>query len=217
MRIKFLILSWLLIFCFMDLFSQISSQEYWWQVEMVIDVKGNYKYGNKINGFKGDFSFKIYLSEGMERDNGDYIIYPGKPKILELKWKEIYYKVKKKINELDLSEKINPEFILNYVLRNEGKISFDLEIAPVSVPHEGFYEKRRLLLPRSEQNQNIHMEDKYNICVKKGSHRVVMDDASIYKKNKVAGVFKWNWKKKGFLWYSFHSVELRVNISRSKK
>ena len=183
---------------------------------MVMAVKGNYRYGNSSNGFKGDFSFKVHLSEGMERDNGDYIIYHGKQDLLGLKWKEIIYKGKKVKEETDLSEKITPVIKLNYVVRSEGKIYFDIEISPESVPHDEMTRKIKLLLPRSAENQRLHWKDRYNSSVRKGSNHVIIDDIRIYQKDEAAKTFKWSWRRKKQIWMNSHTVDLKLKIFRKE-
>lgn len=194
-------------------------QELWWQVELRLEVTGHYEYKEipeSNEGITGHYTVNLSSLSGMERDNGDYILYPGEGEISKVRWVESIAG-KQGSRTMDLSDQIKPEIKVHYVLRRRGKIYIDFEMASPWVTMERAAVLPDLLLPRSEENRLIHGQEKYNKDVKKGSNRVLLPEDPIYDRQESSRNFHWEWRRENLSGSHAHTVNCRVKISRFHK
>lgn len=199
---------------------QESAAKYWWQIEIAISVSGEYEYRNNINTSKGEYSFDVVLFASMERDNGDYLLYKGEKKIESISWKEVLYQKNESNKKVDLSKSISPVIELYYVMRREGKIHFDCAISSIPLPFASKKPAKKLILPRSAENEYINPKTQYNSGIVKGSNRVDVTETRIYQEKEISEVFNWSWQGARTAWplgSSSHSVELKLIIRRLEK
>lgn len=184
------------------------ASEFWWEVELEMSVTGNYRFKENNNTHNGEYSFEIHSTGALEQDmSKDYILYGGEPEITALNWKESISNGRNSPETINLEEKIKPELRLNYVIKENGKIYFDLEVF-LKGPFD------RFLLPRSALNKSINKKDKYNKNIVKGSNRVMVPEKPILGKEETIREFNWVWRrdKEGLL--HSHSVVLKIKITR---
>ena len=194
-----------------------SGAGYWWQMEVEVLVNGESRYGNKRFGFYETYELEIIGLANFERDNGDYILFPDKQKLRRISWQERVCQPGKSDQTSDLSKKIKPTLIINYVVRKRGKFYIDLELSSIVVPTIQSFQPQRIFLPRSAENRGVHPEDEYNKSVQKGSNRVVLLEDRIYRQELVEEKFSWNWLNKKGLWFDSHQVDLTIRIKRFTK
>jgi hypothetical protein len=154
----------------------------------------------------------------MEYDySQDYILYQGDKKITALNWNEIVYNEKEGVKRRDLSNTIKPDTRLNYVLRENRKLYFDLETfleTPILESTDPFH---KFLLPRSALNKTINGQDKYNKYVKKGSNGVQLPIKLILDQTETIKEFHWQWRRTNHDFKNSHSVELKLKINKKTR
>ena len=187
---------------------------YFWTIKMEIFVSGKYESSNNDLMFSGKYSFDIICKSSIERDNGDYICYKGHNKLSDIEWKEMIGKEFSNDKEEDISDKIKPQLKLNYIVRENGNIYFNFEISSVWVPYQAQNFSRRIILPRSAENEIASTKIKYKKYITKGSNKIELLDSNIYIKNKLQKNFKWKWRKKEPSWENQHTVNLKLYIER---
>ena len=190
---------------------------FFWTIKMEISVSGKYKSSNNDLMFSGKYSFSIICKANIERDNGDYICYKGHNKLSNIEWNEMIGKQFSNDKEQDISEKIKPQLKLNYIVRENGYICFNFEIPSVWVPYEAQNFSRRILLPRSAENEIVSPKIKYKKYIISGSNKIELLDSNIYIKNKLQKKFKWKWAKKEPTWENQHTVNLKLYVERFNK
>ena len=190
---------------------------FFWTIKMEISVSGKYESSNNDLMFSGRYSFNIICKAGIERDNGDYICYKGHNKLSNIEWKETIGKELLNDKEQDISDKIKPQLNLNYIVRENGYICFNFEIPSVWAPYEAQNFSRRILLPRSAENEIVSPKTKYKKYIISGSNKIELKDSNIYINNIVQKKFKWKWKKKEPTWENQHTVNLKLYIERFNK
>jgi len=188
-----------------------TASEFWWEVELEMSVTGNYRFKENNNTHSGEYSFEIHSTGALEQDmSKDYILYGGEPEITALNWRESVFNSRNNPETINLEEKIKPELRLNYVIKESGKIYFDLEVF-LKDPFDHF------LLPRSALNKSINKKDKYNKNIVKGSNNVLVPEKPILGKKETIREFNWLWRRnKAGLLHS-HSVVLNIKITRKPR
>ena len=194
-----------------------SKTRHWWQMELVVSVTGESRYGNQRFGFFESYEVEIAGKVNFERDNGDYILFPGKQQIRCFTWQERVEQPGKPVQETDLSKKIKPAIIINYAVHRKGKLYIDFELSSITVPSIKSFQPQVVFLPRSAENRGVHPEDGYNRGLNKGSNQVVIAEDRIYQQALVEQEFNWRWSNKKGLWRDSHQVNLTVRIMRSTK
>lgn len=192
--------------------------EVWWRIEFLLSVNGDYQYSHNNNNYDGKYSFKIMLDAAIEYDySKDYILYQGEKKITDLNWKEIVLNEKEGYKRRDLSNTIEPDTRLNYVLKEKGKLYFDFETFLKTPILENTDPFNKFLLPRSALNKTINCQDKYNKYVKKGSNGVQLPIKLILNQTETIKEFYWQWRRNNNDFKNSHSVELKLKINKKTK
>ncbi len=195
-----------------------SDTEPWWMIEFLLSVNGNYQYSHNNSTYNGEYSFQIMLSASMEHDySQDYILYQGEKKITALNWKEIVYNENEGYKRKDLSNKIEPDIKLNYVLRENGNLYFDFETFLKTPFLENTDPFEKFLFPRSALNKTINPHDNYNKYIKKGSNNVHLPRKRILSQTKTLEEFHWQWQKNSDVFKNSHSVELKLIINKKTR
>lgn len=191
---------------------------FWWEVELKMSVTGSYRYEKNKTAHEGKYSFEIRSTGALEQDmSNDYILYAGEPEVTVLDWNESASNGQTGSEETNLKEKFQPELRLNYVLKESGKIYFDLEVFPKAplpkAPHPFF----AFLLPRSAMNKSINKKDKYNKNIVTGSNGIKIPEKSILRNDETVRSFSWLWRRNKAGLVNSHSVELAIKITRKTR
>ncbi|MCU0288291.1 MAG: hypothetical protein MUF15_18090 [Acidobacteria bacterium] len=189
----------------------------WWEIQLLINADGNYKYDTNDNTINGKYSFKIVSSASMEQDkSGDYILYQGSERIPVIDWQETSAdKIGNNITTTDLSKTMMPGIHLNYVIKKNGKLFFDFDIffnAPIvdnGHPFKGF------LLPRSALNQSLDPKNKYNKNVCQGSNSVEVLEEVFLNQEEMVKTFTWQWQRKKTDFFNSHNVTVELKIIKN--
>lgn len=192
----------------------------WWRVDFDVSVTGHYRYVHDGNAYDGEYAFKIHMNASLELDSDeDFILYQGGKTVEELSWKEMITSEDSedggpKLH--DLSETVEPEVVLHYVLKERRTLLFDFEVF-LKTPHlEAEHPFRRVLLPRSALNKAIHPRDRYNKGVKGGSNKVHFPEKPILKQAESEKSYHWQWQRKKDEVSSRHETYLTIKITRKE-
>jgi hypothetical protein len=197
----------------------IPRQDLWWQVELRLEVSGRYEYRenpDSSEGISGHYTIILSAVGSLERDNGDYILYPGESRVVRVRWVESMGGESGR-QVMDRSEQIKPELKFYYVLRRGSKIHLDFEVVSPWLAMERAAAYPDLLLPRSWENRLVHPGERYNKDIKEGSNRVCVPERPIYKREAVDDRFHWRWRRENLSASHDHRVDCRLKISRFKK
>jgi hypothetical protein len=211
---RFLVLILLGIFLSVGGWAEDLERNWWWDVTIEISVKGEYVCGidEGEGDVEGQYSFVVASVSGMERDNGDYLLYPGESRILSLDWVESRGGRVSNVGHL-----VKPRLLVNYVLRESGRVVFDLEMKSLWLEMERGAVCRHLLLPRSRENRLLHPKDHYNRDVREGSNQVRIKDKPLYKRDETEAASRWRWRRSGAEGRHEHTVECKVSVKRRLK
>ncbi len=204
-------LLFLLVLCPL-LLSPGASSSLWWEIEVVITTDGEYKMEGGEKNYLGNYSFTILWTGTMERDNTDYILYHLNSEIVswEAQEKAISPDSFKLLRAPDFADR--PCFDLNYILRKDDDLHFDLAVQSFFVPQNDSEDKFYLNLPSSEENSQKFSEVNYNSFVSNGSNRISLEEKVIYL-GPQEKIFSWTWKNARWLF----KQERTVFISNSHK
>lgn len=194
--------------------AQDSGRNWWWEVTLKISAKGEYTCSapQGEGDVNGQYSFVLETVVGMERDNGDYLLYPGESRILKLDWVE-----SERGRVTNVGQLAQPRLLVNYVLREGGRVVFDLEVVSRWLEMERGEACRHLSLPRSRENRLLHPKDHYNRDVREGTNQVAIKDKPIYRQDKTEAAVRWRWERTGAAGRHEHTVECGISVDRRLK
>ncbi len=213
-RIWIFVLAWNLFFVWGQ--AEDARQNWWWEVRIEVSVRGEYVCVSDGGKTTGQYSFTIVGTEGMERDNGDYLLYPGESDIASMDWVEIGV-AGSGSRVTNVGHLVKPAIKVNYVLREADWASFDFEISSAWLDMERGELCRYLLLPRSEENKMIHPKDNYNKDILEGDNRLRLKGKLLYKQNLTEGTARWRWERKEGSGRHEHTVECRILARKQLK
>ena len=186
--------------------AEVLERNWWWEVRIEVSVRGEYSRVGDEGEVTGQYSFVLASKSGMERDNGDYLLYPGESELVSLDWVEIEGADKgSKVKNVE--HLVKPVLQVNYVLRESGRASFDFEILS----------RRHLLLPRSYENRTIHPKDHYNRDIREGDNRAQVEDKLLYERDLASTAVRWRWERAEAAGRHEHTVECRSSVIRRLK
>jgi hypothetical protein len=221
MKIRYILMAWIMILGPGFLLSRESDSQFWWQVKIFVTVKGEYVSYVKDKGFDGRYSFTSQILGAMQEDERDFIFVQALENATGLKWVENLHRGDTD-KQLDLSGKIKPAAKLNYVFRTGEELFFDIDIEPVTVPYENSFlasPQQSLLLPKSAGDETVQVKSRYNKGIESGSNHVVIAVQDFYDNEEIERRFQWLWMEKNASshWRNNHEVELTLQILRLKK
>jgi len=215
MKLKFFTLFVLLTLVFTPfLFSQQTGQNYIWRVNLDISISGEYSIDKGNNSsLKGSYFYTILLSGSIEQDSdGDYIFYEGETQFTEKNF------IKQEDGDYsNLTENFNPELKINYILRINENISFDIETSSITITSSSGT-NYTLMLPRSHINKYVNKDDNYNEGINKGTNKIIIPESEFISSSQLTKNFSWDWtipeeSNKN----SSHNVTISLRINRESK
>ena len=194
-----------------------------WKINLKIKVNGIYEIKEISCLIKGEYHLITEWEGVIEKDNSDFLLYHGNEKIIKWRGKEIILNLKdssKKI--IDLSKHSPPKLKVNYLLRENNSVNLDFNFSSIFIP--GIKEKRKLLMPRSAQNEFLNPKIKYNKNIIEGTNHIRFKNKEIYNK-KFMRTYSWKWKKTEMVckknnilpFKNFHSVIVQLEIKPLSK
>lgn len=193
------------------------AHKYWWQIKLVISTEGHYENSTPFAPFKGEYTFDYVMKAGMERDNGDYILFKGDNYTENITWKPDGHDSAAQTKEKGLAGMIDLAGEFNYIMRKDGKILVDCEMIAVPLPYMQGSPIKSLVMPHTAENQRVNPQLKYNKGVSRGSNKVEIPEERIYREKEVKQTFSWLWQKDDDHWTSFHKVKFTLVITRLEK
>ncbi len=160
---------------------------------MTVEVRGEYKMESSEAKVAGTYSFTFRWSGTMEKDDEDYLLVHNKCDLT--KWE-----VEEKADARGFLRVLTadnypakPELRVNYILKMEDGLHVDFAVEGFEVPQNPSPDTFYLCLPASEENAARSGGIAYNIFVKTGSNKVIMDENRILL-GPAEKTFAWTWK-----------------------
>jgi hypothetical protein len=218
MRIAKNVILIILLVSHFTLSEDLSYRQFWWQIQLEIEVEGEYKFQENGRACSGNFQIRLICNGGMERDNGDYIYYQMDNNIADPLWVEyITVKDSQKGHFSDISKSVKPEIKINYVVRKSFDVHVDFEISSIPVPYTHFDSFTSVVLPRSRENSTVNKHEHYNRWIRKGANKISFPEKLIYKQNKIDRDFQWNWERNTHQSNESHKVTAKLTVTRQLK
>jgi len=164
-----------------------------WKVAMTVEVRGEYKMESREATVTGTYAFTFRWSGTMERDDEDYLLVHNKCDLA--KWEvEEKAEARGSISVLTADDyPAKPELRVNYILKMEDGLHVDFAVEGFEVPQNPSSDIFDLCLPASEENAAHIGGINYNLFVKTGSNKVIMDEGQILS-GPAEKAFAWTWK-----------------------
>jgi hypothetical protein len=192
----------------------------WWQVELTIDVTGEYGNHTESSGFDGKYSFTASILGTLEEDEADdYIFFQVYQEIKNLQWLETLTNGPSQ-KTFTLQKKVKPEPTVNYVYNDHGKLSFDFSFQPVDAPFFPSLQKisqKKLHLPESAGVASVNTKEEYLHGILTGSNRVVLEKNTIYKNPLFSRTYVWTWQEQKSSWKNNHQAHVTLKMVRLEK
>ncbi|MCP4215559.1 MAG: hypothetical protein GY765_12975 [bacterium] len=188
----------------------------YWEVDFDIAITGTYSFNTDNVPRTGKYSFHIQLAAVIEQDfSKDFILYQGRYQVLDMNWKEEIPSADGKTRIRNLAEDVEPAVILNYVLKERGKLFFDMEMCIKPSASSDTPVLKRIILPRSARNKVMHPDDKYNKgLAKRGTNQVAIKERPVLKNEEAEKSFNWTWKRKEDSFSQTHSVNMKLQLTK---
>jgi len=169
-----------------------------WEVKMTLEVSGEYKMEGTGVRAEGVYSFAFLWTGTMEKDDEDYLLVHGRCDLT--KWK-IEEKAGQEgslctLTAADFPEK--PVLKVNYILRLEGGLHVDFAVQGFSVPQTPAPDSFELVLPASYENTARFGGINYDLFVKKGSNKIILDEKDV-RRGAALRFFDWTWKRQTWI------------------
>jgi len=191
----------------------------WWEIELVLTTKGDYKLEEAPATYSGNYSFTISWTGTMEKDDADYLLYHSNCKLVEWEAGEELSRpeVLKFLKTDEFANK--PEFKLVYILKKEADLHFSFWVEGFFVPQNESPNKFYLCLPSSEENAQSVSGIEYNSFVSKGSNQISFEEDKL-SSAPVEKTFTWYWKNqrwtllqdKTVRFSNSHQVKVKISI-----
>lgn len=164
-----------------------------WKVRLLLEARGEYRAEERGLRVDGSFQMAFDWSGTLEQSDEDFLLVHG---ACELKKWEIEERAQASesisiLNTKDIPEK--PDLKVDYILREKDFLTISFAVEGFEVPKnasaEGFY----LVLPASAENSRQPGGINYNLFVKTGSNKVVLEEKRIFA-GPAESDFGWTWK-----------------------
>ena len=192
----------------------------WWDVELSLNVKGQYSVREADAAYAGEFLDEAAWSGSMEKDDSDYLLYHSGSETLRWEAREEVSSGggQKVLTEKDFDDR--PVFRMNYVLNENGVLRFVFIVDGFPVPRGGAGEKFDLILPASKKEEGGLSPSGYDAFVARGSNEVVFEEKKI-RTGPVERAFRWEWKRyqpssgpgAPVVLFNNHKAEVKITIT----
>jgi hypothetical protein len=196
-------------------------KEYWWEIKILLESKGKYKYKESKTAFAGKYAYTILWTGCIERDQQDFILYHEETDLIH--WEPMEKKLSADSEKSREIKKFSgePSFELHYILRSGKNLRFDFLVKGFDIPQHCSTKKAYLHLPASKGNTDNPTDLDYDLYISKGSNNVeisrdILDQESVKKE------FQWTWQHgKQFgsgegapYLFHYHDVDVEVSVIR---
>ena len=169
-----------------------------WDVKMIIEVRGDYRMETPGVKVAGTYAFVVRWTGTMEKDDEDYLLVHNSSDLT--KW-EIEEKADAEgalriLTTGDFPDK--PALKVNYILKLEDGLHVDFAVEGFDVPRTIATEGFELIFPATNENIAHFGGLNYDLFVKNGSNKVVMDENAIHR-GPAEKTFGWTWKHQAWV------------------
>jgi len=196
-------------------------RECWWEIKILLESKGKYKYKESETFFAGKYAYTILWTGCIERDQQDFILYHEDSDLIQWEPQEKTYSANSKKSHETKKFTGEPGFELHYILKRGKNLHFDFLVKGFDIPQHCSAKKTYLHLPASKGNSDNPTDLDYDLYISQGSNNVsisrdILDQGSAKKE------FQWTWQReKRFgsgegapYLFHFHDVDVEVSITR---
>jgi len=191
----------------------------WWEMKMTIEGRGEYesRLDARQTRYSGSFAFAFVWSGALHKDGQDYLLVHNACDLTAWRIEErgSADETITTLTTADVGDK--PELKVNYVLRKEDGLHIAFEVTGFDVPKLAGADAFPLVLPVSAEHGASAGGRKYDLFVKSGSNKVVIDEDRLAR-GPVDKAFAWTWKNQGWVQkqegnvFQSSSHEARVRI-----
>jgi hypothetical protein len=192
----------------------------WWDVELSLNVKGQYSVREADAAYAGEFLYEAAWSGSMEKDDSDYLLYHSGSETLRWEAREEVSSGggQKVLTEKDFDDR--PVLRMNYVLNENGVLRFNFIVDGFPVPRSGAGEKFDLILPASKKEEGGLSPSGYDASVARGSNEIVFEEKTI-RSGPAERTFHWEWKRYqpssgqeiAVVLFNSHKADVKITIT----
>jgi hypothetical protein len=175
-----------------------SSEPEWWDIALTIEVKGEYRMEVRDTRALGTFAFAFAWSGTMQKDDEDFLLVHRACELTRwnIEEKTSFAEAITTLMTADIMDK--PELKVNYILKKADGLHLNFEIAGFDVPKLASAESFYLRLPVSEENAGPPAGPDYNLFVKSGSNKIIIDEKPI-EQGCLTKKFAWSWRYQNWI------------------
>ena len=196
-------------------------RECWWEIKILLESKGKYKYKESQSSFVGKYIYTILWTGCIERDQNDFILYHENSDLIQWEPLEKILSADSKKSHETKKFTGEPSFELHYILRKGKNLHFDFLVKGFDIPQHCSAKKTYLHLPASKGNSDNPTDLDYDLYISKGSNSVTID-RDILDQGSVKKEFQWTWQREK--WFGngegapyiihYHDVDVKVSVIR---
>jgi hypothetical protein len=176
------------------------AEQPWWEMKITVESRGEYdaRLDARQARYSGSFALAFLWSGTLRKDDQDYLLVHNTCDLTAWRIEErgSADDAISTLTAADIGDK--PELKISYVLRKENGLHIALEVAGFDVPKLAGADAFPLVLPASAERGSAPGSRKYDLFVKTGSNKVVIDEDRLAR-GPVDQAFVWTWKNQGWV------------------
>jgi len=196
-------------------------RECWWEIKILLESKGKYKYEETQTSFAGKYAYTILWTGCIERDQNDFILYHENSDLIH--WEPLEKILSSDSNKSLETKKFTkePNFEMHYILRRGKNLHFDFLVRGFDIPQHCSTKKTYLHLPASKGNSDNPTDLDYDQYISKGSNSIAIG-GDILDQGSEKIEFRWSWQREK--WFGshegaryiihYHDVDVEVSVIR---
>ena len=191
----------------------------YWELRIDLRLKGNYEAKEGEETYTGHYVYDAEWIGCMEEDQADFLLYYEDHKLV--KWDAQEKAKGPEGTQIMETENFSepPQIDFHYVLIKEEAVHFNFKVSGFEIPQSPSKFKHRLLLPATEENTEVMMDNFYSRDIEKGTNRVLLPIGSFYGE-RVTASFSWDWEDSRWtrkadtvvFFGQSHDVEVEVTV-----
>jgi hypothetical protein len=197
----------------------------WWDVKMIVEGRGDYavRTDNVTFRYSGSFAFTFAWSGTLQKDDEDYLLVHKTCQLTDWRIEErgTFNEAVTTLTTADIGDK--PELKVGYILKKDGNLHIAFEVAGFDVPKLAGSDAFPLVLPVSAEGGGAAGGRKYDLFVKSGSNKVVLNEKALAR-GPEEKTFAWTWKNQGWaqkrdenvFQSSSHEARVRIVVTPGK-
>lgn len=176
------------------------AEQPWWEMKITVEGRGEYeaRLDARPARYSGSFAFTFVWSGTLRKDDQDYLLVHNTCDLIAWRIEErgSADEALTTLTTADIGDK--PELKVNYVLRKEDGLHIAFEVTGFDVPKLAGADAFPLVLPASAERGSSTGGRKYDLLVKSGSNKVIIDEDRLAR-GPVDKAFAWTWKNQGWV------------------